>query len=552
MKYNKVAMAMLVLPIGQAYSADLLKLDTLCTAKRVDESKMTRNTEQGNTEKNIVIKNITITANPIFDPNNPETTSLHEFANWLHIETRDDIIRSQLPFKEGDTVSEADILEAERILRSKKYIRESKINYDPLCDEKKSQDLAVETWDTWSLLPSINFGRSSGNNRYSFGFKEENFLGYGIRASVKYKSDHERTGYHTVVQMPAPWQPHALMTMQADDYDDGKIYMADYFQPFYQRSSPSLYRVYMQSQEQTTSIYHNGETESKFRYDGTIGQLAYGQKWKQTDEYTLRWIAGLDFQDVQYTDPTLLGRTDLIDYKLLAPWMGIQFIEDQYVVLQDIDLISHSEDINLGWEFTSKLGFDTESNGAGTILELSADKAWLIGEKWLYRFNASANAELGTSRKDRFSGSVSGKVNYRFSDMYALYGEALVKWQNDEFAEKPLAVGGEEGIRGFPQSYQHGTQLAKSTVEFRVYPNINLYQLVDVGFVGFLDVGKASGTIEHENVTNKVLGSAGLGIRLYSSRSSNENVVHIDFTKPLSSFPNVDSWELGLSVETRF
>ncbi len=136
--------------------------------------------------------------------------------------------------------------------------------------------------------------------------------------------------------------------------------------------------------------------------------------------------------------------------------------------------------------------------------------------------------------------------------MYALYGEALVKWQNDEFAEKPLAVGGEEGIRGFPQSYQHGTHLAKSTVEFRVYPNINLYQLVDVGFVGFLDVGKASGTIEHENVTNKVLGSAGLGIRLYSSRSSNENVVHIDFTKPLSSFPNVDSWELGLSVETRF
>ncbi|WP_462154380.1 hypothetical protein [Pseudoalteromonas piscicida] len=85
-----------------------------------------------------------------------------------------------------------------------------------------------------------------------------------------------------------------------------------------------------------------------------------------------------------------------------------------------------------------------------------------------------------------------------------------------------------------------------------MYPNINIYQLVDLGFVGFVDMGKAIGNIQHPNMSNNMLGSVGLGVRLYSARSSNENVVHIDFTKPLSSYPEVDSWELGLSVETHF
>ena len=80
--------------------------------------------------------------------------------------------------------------------------------------------------------------------------KEENFLGYGIRASLKYKSDHERSGYHSVLQMPVPWQPHATLTLQADDYDDGQVFLVDYHQPFYQRSSDALMRYFAQSQKQ--------------------------------------------------------------------------------------------------------------------------------------------------------------------------------------------------------------------------------------------------------------------------------------------------------------
>ncbi|AUJ70322.1 hypothetical protein [Pseudoalteromonas sp. NC201] len=552
MPAKTVAVFVLVTSITPAFAGDPFSIDSLCNNNAEHSTKMARQTDKASQEKNIKIESIEINSNPIFNPDDPETTSFHDFVNWLHIETRDATIASQLPFQAGDLVSEADILEAERILRAKKYIREAKINYAKPCSSAEPQKISVQTWDTWSLLPSVNFGRSSGNNKLSLGFKEENLLGYGVRASVKYKSDHERSGYHTVLQMPAPWQPHAMITVQADDYDDGQIFMTDIYQPFYQRSSSLLYRAYINAQDQTTSIYHNGQTESQFRYNGTSAQFAYGRLWQQTNTTTLRWIAGVDYQDVSYDEPNLAIRDNLYDFKLLAPWISLQYIEDNYIVLQDVDLINHSEDFNLGWSLAAKTGIDTEADGVGSIWEFSANKAWLFNDDVLYRFKASTNAQIGTQQGDRVWSTLAAKVNYRWSDSFAFYADVIAAWQNKEFAERPLALGGEEGIRGFPQSYQQGTQTVKSSFELRMYPNINIYQLVDLGFVGFVDMGKASENIQHPNISNKMLGSVGLGVRLYSARSSNENVVHIDFTKPLSNYPEVDSWELGLSVETHF
>lgn len=549
MLHKTIITVSLLLVISKVEASETFALDKLCQARN---SKQMAQENSGSLEKTINIDNIEVQANTIFDPEHPDTTAVHEFANWLHIDTRDSVIVSQLPFKSGDKVSEHDILEAERILRSKKYIRDAKITYDMACDDNKPQTITVTTWDTWSLIPSINFGRSSGNNKLSLGFKEENLLGYGVRASVKYKSDHERTGYHTLLQMPAPWQPHALLTLQADDYDDGQIFLVDYYQPFYQQNSQNLYRVYAKSKEQTSHIYHNGSAETEYRSKENSAQIAYGKLWHQTNDYSLRWLAGIDYTDVSYGEQLLTPRASLSDYTLTTPWLGAHYIADSFTVLKDIDLINHSEDINLGWDVSAKLGIDTAASGFGTVSELNVKMAWLPNDDLLYRFKGALNTITGTELEDRVSLELDGKVNYRLSDSYGLYGNMYGRWQNREFSDAVLALGGEEGIRGFPESYQHGTSLLRSTMELRMYPNINVYQVFDMGFVGFADIGKTFGTTVNANSSDKMLGSVGFGVRLYSAKSSNENVVHIDFTKPLGSYPEVDSWEIGLSVETHF
>ncbi|MBU2278770.1 MAG: hypothetical protein KKB45_08210, partial [Gammaproteobacteria bacterium] len=107
------------------------------------------------------------------------------------------------------------------------------------------------------------------------------------------------------------------------------------------------------------------------------------------------------------------------------------------------------------------------------------------------------------------------------------------------------------------------------TAELRWYPQINIYRLLDVGFVAFADAGRASGgDIERtntmqpllrssadlllQNSSEQWLGSVGIGARFYSSRSSNNHVIHMDLSKPVGGAKDVNSWEIQLKVEERF
>ncbi|MFT4938986.1 MAG: hemolysin activation/secretion protein [Paraglaciecola sp.] len=114
----------------------------------------------------------------------------------------------------------------------------------------------------------------------------------------------------------------------------------------------------------------------------------------------------------------------------------------------------------------------------------------------------------------------------------------------------PNAIGGNNGVRGYPLQYQHGEQSALLSAETRYYPNLNLYKLFDVGFV---DAGKArSGNFAALNESNSIIASVGLGARIYSSRSSYRNVVHIDIAKPMTNSIHIDSWEWRLQVKHSF
>ena len=157
-------------------------------------------------------------------------------------------------------------------------------------------------------------------------------------------------------------------------------------------------------------------------------------------------------------------------------------------------------------------------------------------------------------------------------------------------------LGGDSGLRGYPLQYQHGISKTVLSSELRWYPRINLYKMLDLGFVAFADLGRVNGgsvadpqqlnpaaiaarfalplavdmitplaplpptdqiyrsnsDLLRQNLTDRWLGSVGVGMRIYSSKSSNNHVVHIDLSTPMTSAPGVDSWEIELNVSNRF
>lgn len=152
------------------------------------------------------IGKIIVVNNPIFDESDPNAFFIHRWANQLHINTKDYVVRDKLTFSENDTVDLKDLNESQRLLRAEPYIRDAKIyiaDKDPQSDtDPNVESVVIETWDNWSLLPTGSFSSSGGDTRYSFGVKEDNLLGTGIRTRMNYQSNESRSGYKFAFEAP--------------------------------------------------------------------------------------------------------------------------------------------------------------------------------------------------------------------------------------------------------------------------------------------------------------------------------------------------------------
>jgi outer membrane protein assembly factor BamA len=87
----------------------------------------------------------------------------------------------------------------------------------------------------------------------------------------------------------------------------------------------------------------------------------------------------------------------------------------------------------------------------------------------------------------------------------------------------------------------------------RYYPEINLFKLFDLAGVAFVDAGRAYGISNVKNIESGWLGSAGLGLRLYSPHSGGKNpIIHIDFAFPQSDNEAIDSFEIRVQAKRSF
>ncbi len=138
--------------------------------------------------KPVQLRVIHIETTNIFDPTVPgEDNWLFRTANFLHIETKDSVIRRELLVRENEQTTDENIDEAERDLRALPFIKEATISRQPTGDG--SVDLYVKTQDSWTTQPQINIASEGGQTSYSAGFEELNLLGYGKDFSYFYKKN---------------------------------------------------------------------------------------------------------------------------------------------------------------------------------------------------------------------------------------------------------------------------------------------------------------------------------------------------------------------------
>jgi hypothetical protein len=107
-------------------------------------------------------------------------SDLNNILNRTHVNTRENIIRKNLLFAVGDTISPLKLSDNERILRELPYINDARIIVVPVSD--KEADIIVATKDVYSLGANYDFGGIKKGTFFAF---EKNIMGIGHELGIK-------------------------------------------------------------------------------------------------------------------------------------------------------------------------------------------------------------------------------------------------------------------------------------------------------------------------------------------------------------------------------
>lgn len=505
----------------------------------------------------------TITFKPqtIFDESEDGIIFLHRWANALHIDTKVITLENESHFfMEKCVKTFADLAELERHLRSRKYLKDAKVTSD-----EKIENISVTTWDNWSLMPTISFGRKGGVNTYSVGIKERNLLGLGINTEISTYQNTQRSGYKLFVESPLFQKQNSSIKLQFADNDDGEqrsLFVNKIFAGFHTKTA---YNIGFNEESRSDTIFQNNQDQSIFAHDISYKKASYAWLDFNSDNRLLRYRLGItqdkhtfsQFPNDQTaeTEPLYLTTAIPEDRELLYPWFAFEYIEKDFKKLTNIHLITQIEDFNHGWQLTSKFGLGNghHEETPWSVWNMEVKKGFNLHDKALLLLDLAIANDLYQHRSSRLLIKLSGEYFYQLTPKWGFYLSNVNVSSQNQYLDKPVTMGGNTGMRGFPLQYQHGENSIKVTSELRYYPNINLFKLFEVAGVAFVDAGRAFGKTEVENIEKDWLGSTGVGLRIYSPHSGGKNsIIHIDFAFPQSSNPDINSFEIKVQAKKAF
>lgn len=507
------------------------------------------------------LPNITFKPQTIFDENEEGIFFIHRWANALHIDTKIMTLENEAAFFLKKCNKNADdMAELERHLRNRKYLRDAYVT-----KEHNSNKIIVTTWDNWSLLPTLSFGRKGGENTYSFGIKERNLLGLGIDTEIESYQNSQRSGYKIVSTIPLFQKQNTEAAIRFADNDDGKqrsLFIQKHFAGFHIKKA---YSAGFNDEKRNDTIFQNAKDQSVFTHNITFKEASYAWLDFNTNAAALRYRIGITedkhlFSTTSKEDESELDNPPLtmerpLDREFIYPWIAVEYIEKDFKKLTNVHLISQIEDFNHGWQINSSLGIGNgnDENAAWALWKMNIHKGYNIHEHALLLFDLAVLGDIYENTGNRFLTRLNTEYFYQLGESFGFYLNNVNVISNNQYLDRPVTMGGNTGLRGFPLQYQHGDNSVKITSEIRYYPDINLFKLFDIAGVAFFDTGRAFGGSLVENAEKGWLNSVGVGLRVFSPHSGgSHHIVHIDFAFPQSNNDDIDNFEIRVQAKKSF
>jgi hypothetical protein len=482
------------------------------------------------------IGRIVVLPRPIIAPEDPWPTLL----NWVHVTTREHVIRRELLIQEGDRFDRARIEESERNLRYLAILATARIL--PVKSERAEEvDLVVITKDLWSIRFNSSYALVGTLLQYLYlRPTEQNLLGLDKRLSVdlELRLDTLALGQTYVDRRlwGSRWAfgERALARINRESgVLEGSSGILQLVRPLHSVEAQwgasvegswnvRPVRVYREAEVRQLSMPGGGtapytyaarELEAEALYLRSFGRAVKLDLTFGAGAYSRRYSPGagepLSLAQRTFLAEGFLPRTE--DAAYLA--LGARAYKAQYRILHDLETFALSEDYQVGPSLSAVVRL---ANPAGLLGEPFADGyAWLrrrwLGTDQLLQLTGAAGVRYRAAPPQ----GAPSWVNQRMAAelVYAsppfkvarLVVRGSAEAYSNDLDRTMLFLGGGNGLRGSPPELMAGSRRVLLNVELRSRP-IELRTL-HLGAVLFYDAGAA---FDEAPVP---LHSVGLGLR---------------------------------------
>lgn len=514
-------------------------------------------------DKPLIIRSIQIEVREVFDE--PDLALFYRAANSVKVSTKENVVRRELLFKEGDVLDQFLLEESERNLRALSFLRKVEIIRHP---DGEYVDLLVRVQDAWTILLQAGGNLGGGNNSQSVGITEGNLLGYGKRVELLAANDEGREKYQSVWDDPRVMGTYQRLLMGYFDRSDGYQAVGFYGRPYRSLTDKDSWKTFLEDSDTVGRLFELGSERYIFRQRHEQWGASYSAAFGDPESLRRRLSLGYehvndtfknatlsDFQDIDLDPSTVSHDQSLLpeDREFNGPVFGYDQVTPDYISLNYLDRFERVQDLNLGLERSIRVQWAPEDFGStqttylvnfnerrGVLFDPTSFLRGELGLSSRYENGAFKNSLIRAESK-YYNIFPPSYISGLFIGKHTLASAFYLNYGKDFDLDRELTLGVENGLRGYENRTFAGDKLFLFTLEDRVHFVEDIFKLVSLGAAAFFDAGGTTRDDLGDLVQRRIYTDAGVGLRFGFPRSQGGGVLRVDLAFPLRDGPDGDT-----------